>query len=197
MLTIGITGGIGSGKSTVTSYLLSLGYNVIDADGISRSLTADGSPVIDELAKSFGDVILDSERVLNRKKLAEIVFSDSKKKALLESIVTKRVLDIAENQIEELRNSNRYDIIFFDAPILFESGGDKLVDKVWVVTAESDIRIKRVMERDGAAREDVIKRINNQMNEETRKAKADEIIDNSYDLESLYKQVDRLIQKYV
>lgn len=197
MKTIGITGGIGTGKSTVSDYIARKGYKVIDADGISRKMTEKGSPVIKTIRETFGDEFFDEQGNLNRKKMAALVFADAIKKKQLEEIITAKVIDNVKKQIKDLRHSGRYDIIFLDAPLLFESGTDKVVDCVWLVMADMDIRIDRVISRDGTSREDVVRRINNQMSDEEKASKSQEIIDNSKGKAELYKQIDRLISKYV
>lgn len=196
MTVIGITGGIGTGKSTVSEYLASKGYKIIDADEISRNITKAGSPVINELTGLFSNSILMSDGNLDRKKIADIVFNDCDKKKQLESIVTKRVIEAISSEIKDLRNSDTYDIIFLDAPLLFETGADKLVDVTWLITCDIDIRIKRVMSRDGSSEREIIARIKNQMPEEKKISKATVVIDNSKGKEDLICEIESLMKKY-
>ena len=142
---IGITGGIGSGKSTVSDYLRSLGYEIIDADGISRQLTGAGSPILKELGAAFGGGIFTQEGDLDRKKLAEIVFCDPAKNRLLQSIVTVKVKEIAGDRIRAFRETGEESVLFLDVPLLYETGSEAMCDRVWYVTAEMEIRIRRVM----------------------------------------------------
>ena len=196
MKVIGLTGGIGAGKSTVSDYLTELGYVILDADQMSREMTAKGSPVLTKIADLFGEHLILSDGNLDRKGLAAIIFSDKEKKSQLEEITTKEVVrDIGRN-IETLKNSGECDIVFVDAPLLFESGADQLTDFVWMVTAEDDIRIARVMNRDGASREEVLQRIANQMSNEEKIRRSQEVIDNSKGKEDLYQQIEDLLRKY-
>lgn len=196
MKVIGITGGIGAGKSTVSGYIASLGYPVFDADEVSRGLTADGSPVVDELAETFGGEILVRKGVLNREKLAEIVFSDPEKNRKLREIVTMKVREAGIKWIAEYRKKEKYDIIVLDIPLLFETGSEDLCDAVWFITADDDVRRRRVMERDGVTAEQVKSRMKSQMPEKEKAQRSDEIVDNSRGVEELHRTVDALLKKY-
>lgn len=196
MKVIGITGGIGAGKSTVSGYIASLGYPVFDADEVSRGLTADGSPVVDELAETFGEEILVRKGVLNREKLAEIVFSDPEKNRKLREIVTMKVREAGIKWISEYRKKEKYDIIVLDIPLLFETGSEDLCDAVWFITADDDVRRRRVMERDGVTAEQVKSRMKSQMPEKEKAQRSDEIVDNSRGVEELHRTVDVLLKKY-
>lgn len=196
MKVIGLTGGIGSGKSTVSSYLTEKGFLIIDADKIAHDITKKGSPVLIQLAQAFGVDMLDDEGNLNRKKLAAVAFSSPEKKAILENLTTKEVVRMIAEQVAHLRNNREYDIIFVDAPLLFESGADKLTDLVWMVSADEDIRIARVMARDNISKGAVLQRIANQMSNDEKIRRSNELIDNSKGKEELYHQVDVLLKKY-
>ena len=173
---IGLTGGIGSGKSTVSKYLKENGYTVIDADKISRDLTREGEELYFQLIETFGDVAKD------RKALGRLVFNDKEKKELLEEIVTKKVISEIEKMIIKAK-----DDIVLDAPLLFETGMNKRCDKVILVTSSIENRIKRVVERDHLSEEEVLSRINNQMKDEDKKA--DVVIENDGTLEELYSKI--------
>ena len=193
---IGITGGIGSGKSTVSNYLRSLGYEIIDADGISRQVTGAGSPILKELGAAFGSGIFTSGGDLNRRKLAEIVFHDPSKNRLLQSIVTVKVKEIAGDRIRAFREAGEASVLFLDVPLLYETGSEVMCDQVWYVTAEREIRIRRVIKRDGADREQVIARMESQMPEAEKRRRADRVIDNSGDLPGLQRQIDALLEEH-
>ena len=193
---IGLTGGIGSGKSTVSAYLVEKGYQVLDADRIAHEITETGSPVLERIAEAFGADMLNGDGSLNRKRLAAAAFSSKENKAVLESLTTKEVIRIIEESVAQLRNEEEYDIIFVDAPLLFEAGVDRITDFVWLVTADEEVRIERVMERDQVSREDVLQRISNQMSDEEKKQRSQELIDNSEGKEVLYRQVEALLRKY-
>lgn len=197
MKAIGLTGGIGSGKSTVSSYLRDKGFYIIDADEMARNMTAKGSRCLENLEKAFGSEIIGEDGNLNRKKLGEIVFADKEKKAKLEELTTKVVVKNIEEETEHLRNTGEYDIIFLDVPLLFETGLDKCCDAVVVVTASDNVRIERVVARDGISPEQVRARINNQMSTEDKLKLATDVIDNSEGKEELHSQIEQLLVKYV
>lgn len=196
MKVIGLTGGIGAGKSTVSEFLTEAGYLIIDADRMAREITGKGSPVLQRIAEAFGDDMLFPDGSLDRKKLAAVVFSDRKKRQLLESMTTKEVIRMIGEQVAQLRRENKEKLIFVDAPLLFETGADRLTDFVWLVTADQQIRISRVMKRDNATEEQVLARIASQMDAEAKAARSTEIIDNSKGKEELYRRVEYLLEKY-
>lgn len=196
MKVIGLTGGIGAGKSTVSEFLAEAGYLIIDADRMAREITGKGSPVLQRIAEAFGDDMLFPDGSLDRKKLAAVVFSDRKKRQLLESMTTKEVIRMIGEQVAQLRRENKEKLIFVDAPLLFETGADRLTDFVWLVTADQQIRISRVMKRDNATEEQVLARIASQMDAEAKAARSTEIIDNSKGKEELYRRVEYLLEKY-
>ena len=195
MKVIGITGGIGTGKSTVSEYLRNKGYRIIDADEISRSMTRKGSPVLDEIAEAFGPDMIGPDGELLRQRMAQVVFSDPVKKEKLERIVTDRVVEETRRQADELREQGD-GLGFLDAPLLFEAGCDRFTDGVWLVTADPELRIQRVMERDQCSREQVMARMANQMPEEEKRKRSTEILDNSGDLDDLLQKIDALLAKY-
>ncbi|MFR7989878.1 MAG: dephospho-CoA kinase [Anaerovoracaceae bacterium] len=196
MKVIGLTGGIGAGKSTVSNILREKGCCIIDADAISHQITEKGSDTLQQLAKAFGEDILFDDGSLDRKKLAAIAFSDEKQRRKLEDLTTKRVLSLIDQTLQNLRRESSYDIIFIDAPLLFETGADKMTDLVWLVTAEKETRIARVMERDGATRQQVLARMSSQMDDREKERRTEEIIDNSKGKEELRRQVEQLLVKY-
>lgn len=195
MKIIGLTGGIGTGKSTVSDYLRKKGCIIIDADAVSREMTAPGGIALPEIREKFGDEYFDEEGNLLRRKMADLVFSNPEKKKLLESIVTDRVLDRITEFAARYRNCDEPGIAVVDAPLLFEGGADALTDSVWLVTAEMNVRIERVLKRDNTDRASVEARIANQMDEDEKIRRSDVIIDNSSDLKHLYVQLDRLIER--
>ena len=196
MKVIGLTGGIGAGKSTVSSYLKEKGYLILDADAIAHEITAKGSPVLNQIADTFGREMILSDGTLDRKRLAAVVFSDAEKKLQLEELTTKQVVKIISDRVEELRKKDEYDIIFVDAPLLFEAGVDAMTDLVWMVTADDEVRIARVMARDRANREDVLRRIANQMDNDEKIRRSQEVIDNSKGKDELYRLIESLLTKY-
>lgn len=196
MKVIGLTGGIGSGKSTVSSYLKEKGFLILDADQIAHDITKKGSPVLQKIADAFGAEMLDADGNLQRKKLAAVAFSTPENKAKLESLTTAEVVRLISEDVAQLRKTKDYDIIFIDAPLLFEAGVDRLTDSVWMVSADEEIRIGRVMDRDQVSREDVLQRIANQMANDEKIRRAHEVIDNSKGKDELYQQVEALLKRY-
>lgn len=195
-IVIGITGGIGTGKSLVSKKLRERGYRILDADQLSREVTAVSSPALAELVALFGQGILDAEGALDRKGLASIVFSDTKKKQQMESIITARIVARIREEADAFRE-NGTGALFLDAPTLYETGADNCCDLVWLIIADTETRIARVMERDHCSREAVLARMHAQMPEEEKRRRAAECIDNSGDPSALDGQIEVLLKKYV
>ena len=193
-LVIGLTGGIGTGKSTAAEYLVSKGMTHIDADAISRKLTekipGEENPVLIEIGEAFAPaLVLQEDGSLDRKAMADIVFHDPAKKKLLEGILFREIMAEIHRRIDLAEG-----MILLDVPLLFETGLDSLCDRVILITADHDIRIRRVTERDSCSPEDVEARIRNQMPDEEKAARADAVVDNSGSREDLYGQLDEIIQ---
>lgn len=193
---IGLTGGIGSGKSTASAYLAQKGCVIIDADKISRKLTEKGSPYLKILRETFGEAFFSEDGELDRKKLGNYVFAKPEQKEKLEKIITDAVIKITLDRMEELKKQAFKGIAILDAPLLFECGMQKYTDENWLVTAEPEIVMERVKARDGLNDADIKSRIANQMPLAEKKALADRIIDNSKDLPHLYRQLDREIDRW-
>lgn len=193
MRVIGLTGGIGTGKSTASEYLRKQGFSIIDADRISREIVEPGTLLLKELEKSFGSGIIKDDGTLDRKALAAIVFSDKEKKSRLDGLMHGHILDEIERKISESQSGEGRGIIV-DAPLLFETGLEKKCDQVWLITADEKLRILRVCERDGMDPEEVRARIQNQMADEEKKERAHRIVDNSGSKEALLAQLAELIE---
>ena len=192
---IGLTGGIGTGKSTVSEYLSEQNFAIVDADLISRQVVEPGMPLLDELEAAFGSDIINEDGSLNRKGLAAIVFNDVEQRKLMDSIMHKEILAEMRRVMEEFQQQGTHQGIIIDAPLLFEIGLEKWCGQVWLVTADMDLRIERVCVRDDAKPEEVEARIRNQMSDDEKKKLSDEILDNSGTLEELHKQISELLQK--
>ena len=195
MKIIGLTGGIGSGKSTASAYLKQKGCLLIDADKISGRLTEKGSPYLEILRETFGEEFFLADGQLDRKKLGRYVFSKPEQKEKLEKIITNAVIKITLDRIEELKQADFKGIVILDAPLLFECGMQKYTDESWLVKAEPCLVTERVKKRDGLSSEEVRERIAVQMPLCEKEAIADRMIDNSRDLGYLYKQLDREIDR--
>lgn len=188
---IGLTGGIGSGKSTVSGYLEKQGITVVDADRISRLVVMPGSEALDEIKDVFGEEYILPDGNLDRKKLGRYVFSDRTALWKLNYIMSNRIGQEIDRQIK----ASTTDITVLDAATLIESGYDTLVDALWIVDADDEVRIKRVMERDGATRQEVLDRMGNQMTREERLARECTVIDNSGSVEETYANVKRALDE--
>jgi len=195
MKIIGLTGGIGTGKSTVSAYLKEKGCVILDADKMSRQLTAPGGDALPAIRSTFGDEVFYDDGTLDRKKLGSIVFNDADKLKALEEITTQKVVEQTIDGLVRLRKASYNGIVIIDAPLLFECGMQVLAEENWLVTAGLEVRIERIIKRDGLDRQSILDRINNQMNDEEKMTMADYVIDNSGNLESLYQQIDKLIER--
>lgn len=193
MLIIGLTGGIGSGKTTVADMFSARGVPVIDADVVARSLVEPGSPAIDEIRADFGDQVLTPNGELDRSAMRELVFADAHKRKRLEAILHPRIR--AQMQHEASRAPGPYCLLVI--PLLVEVGQQALVDRVLVVDVSVDTQLERVLQRDSLTREQAEAMINSQATREQRLAAADDVIVNNGDLEHLEEQVEKLHEKYL
>jgi dephospho-CoA kinase len=170
---IGLTGGIGSGKTTIANYFAEMGVPVYIADNGSRAVMQ-LDPVIKEVKNVFGEIVFEND-VLNRAKLAEIVFNDKEKLAKLNAIVHPAVKKDFEVWLLQHKN---YEYVIYEAAILFESGRYKECDFIITVTAPEEIRINRVLKRDNATRSQVLSRMQMQWKDEDRISKSNFVINN-------------------
>ncbi|WEG16194.1 dephospho-CoA kinase [Alkalihalophilus pseudofirmus] len=192
---IGLTGGIASGKSTVSNWLSEHGYPIIDADKIARDVVEPGMGAYEAIVGQFGREILFEDGTINRKKLGSIIFKDEKKRSELNQIVHPAV------RREMLAQKDRYEAeghetIIFDIPLLFESNLFHLVDRVMLVYVDKQTQLNRLLDRDQAGSEDAKARIASQLPLEDKKSRADYIIDNSRSLEETFQQLKNVIQHW-
>ena len=195
MKIIGLTGGIGTGKSTVSAYLKEKGCIILDADRMSRQLTAAGGAALPAIREIFDDEVFFDDCTLDRKKLGNIVFNDQTKLRQLEKITTEKVVEQTEAELENLWKNDFTGIVVIDAPLLFECNMQTMADENWLVTADLEIRLERIAKRDGLDRQSILDRINNQMSDDEKIAIADYVIDNSGNLSDLYRQIDKLVER--
>ena len=184
---IGLTGGIATGKSTVSSYLKKKGFPIIDADVIAHEALLKGHKPYELVCAHFPSVVQDG--LINRRDLGDIVFNDQKEKEILESFVLPYVREQIEQQIK------KYDEVILDVPLLFEKQYDTLCDIIIVVSCPDDLQLERLMKRNHFSYEEAKTRILSQMSLRVKEQKADYIIHNDGDLENLYKQVDDMIKE--
>ena len=176
MIIAGLTGGIGSGKSTIADIFANLGVPVYNADFYAKWLLNNSKELKDKLTKAFGNDIYNNNQI-NRKHFASIIFSDKEKLALSNSIIHPVVFNHFNKWVESQPNGTKY--VIKESAILYESGADKLTDVSITVVADKATRIERVCKRDNVSEELVIDRINNQMTDEERINLADMVIDNN------------------
>ena len=187
MILIGLTGGIGSGKSTVSARLAELGARVIDADAITREVQQPGTEVFAAIVERFGDGVVAADGSLDRAALAAKVFGDPDELKALTDIVHPAVgVTIAERMAEAAGTD---DVVVLDVPLLVESGRDDMAAMV-VVDLDPEVAVQRLVEHRGFTEEDARARISRQASREDRLARADKVLDNSGSVEDLLAQVD-------
>lgn len=194
MKVIGLTGGTGSGKSVVSRWLAAKGIVIIDADQIGHEIIEKGKPAYTELVDTFGTQILDEKGGIVRRTLGEIVFRDAEKLAFLNQCTHKYIIAEMKRQIDAAREGGQARAAVLDAPLLLEAGLDSLCDEVWVVFADSETRLRRIMERDGVSMETAQARIASQKSWEEYRNASDRIIDNSRDIAFVEDQLCRLMK---
>jgi len=203
---IGITGGIGAGKSVVTDYLREKGYLVIDADEVAHEASRPGEPAMLRVAETFGGSVVTPQGELDRPTLAKLVFADPNKLLALNEIFHK---DIGERIEKAVRTAEDNDVddrmrvghgrgrmVFLSVPLLFETETEETglaVDEVWLVTADDDIRLRRAMARDGATEENIRARMRNQMPEAEKRERADVVLENNGTREDLFAKIAGLL----
>ena len=193
MLRIGLTGGIGGGKSTVAALLATRGVPIIDTDEIAHRLTESAQPVFDEIVRIFGQDILDATGRIDRNKLRERVFENAGERQRLEAILHPRIREVIREKLDELHAP--YCILV--VPLLIESGFIDLVDRVLVVDASEGTQIQRAVARSGLTEPEIRKIMTAQASRAHRLQTADDIIDNNGDRKHLEKEVERLHQWYL
>ena len=187
-LEIGLTGGIGSGKSTVSAGLVKRGAVLVDADAIVRDLQKPGKPVFKKMVERWGEKIITNEGELDRQAVADIVFKDAEELAALNEIVHPLVREEIAYQREKYIKGNAP--IILDIPLLIESGYENL-SGIIVVDLHTEEAVERLVKYRGFSREDALNRISSQVDREERLSKADFVIDNNGDLDSLENEIDK------
>ena len=195
MFLIGLTGGIGSGKSTVASRLKTLGARIVDADKIAREIVEPGEPALAELAEAF-DGVLNADGTLNRAELARQAFAAPEATEKLNSITHPRIRERTLERFAQARTDG-VPVLVYDMPLLIENGEYKKMDHVLVVDAEDEIRIDSLVNSRGLDEEDARRRIAAQISREERLAAADSVVDNSGTRDQLLQQVDAFWEQVV
>jgi dephospho-CoA kinase len=190
---VGLTGGIGTGKSTVARMIRDLGVPVIDADLLARQVVQPGQPAHLEIAAAWPDVV-DQSGAVDRRKLADRVFADPAGRARLEAITHPRIMERALDQAGALRQQG-FQLAFLEAALLVETGLHSLLDGLVVVTASEEQQVSRAMARAGFGRDEVLARIRAQLPLEQKRRAATDVIDNSGDQATTQGQVESLVRR--
>jgi len=193
MFVIGITGGIGAGKSTAAKIFAQRGVRVLDADEISRKVTGQGGRALDSIRGLLGNKMIDTSGNMNRKLVAGLVFSDRTKLDKLSAVIHRHVLDEIGEELEKEREKGTK-VIVLDVPIPVKKGFLDVCNQVWVISADEDVRIERIMDR-GMSAEDARRRMDMQMTREEYEELADIVIENNEDEETLKEKINVHIRK--
>ena len=198
---IGLTGGIGCGKSEAAHFLETLGAVHVDADAVSRALTAEGGEALGDIRRVFGDGVFRGDGALDRAKLGKLVFGNEPARRALEGILHPLVQRDMLAAMDAAARAGA-GVVILDVPLLFETGMDALCDETWALFAPRDRQIARIVARDGLSPEDAVARIDSQMSLEDRNARATHVINTDRpvertraELEQLYRAAQRRAEK--
>ncbi len=194
MKVLGLTGGIGSGKSMVASMFAQLGADVIDADQLARDVVEPGQPALVEIATAFGRDVLLADGRLDRGKLGRIIFADPVARGKLNAITHPRIRERIDAEIAA--RGSRRGVLVVDIPLLYENDRTRTVETVIVVWVDSKTQLRRLNERDGLTEEEARQRIAAQMPLDEKRARADVVIDNSGSRENTRRQVEAIYRRY-
>jgi len=194
MKVIGLTGGIGSGKSTVARFLAEMGAVIIDADKVGHEALQPGSEVQQQVVTAFGGKIVAADGNIDRARLGGIVFDNPEALAKLNRIMHPPMYNMVEAQLEEYRRQG-VGVVVIDAPILLEAGWDSLVDEIWVTVAAESSILQRVKDRKTLPEAEILARISSQLPTEERTRHASKVIDTDCSLEELKAKVEELWER--
>jgi dephospho-CoA kinase len=197
MITIGLTGGIGSGKSTVTKILAELGAPVIDADKVGHAVYQPDGPAYPEMIAAFGEGILAPDRTIDRKKLGPIVFADPEALKQLNGIMHPTMFTRMREMVAGMRAEGERKPIVIEAAVLIEANWQPLFDEIWLVTTSQERVIERVEKERGLAREQIEARIRAQLSDDERRHHTTEVIANDGSIEELRSKVAKLWESMV
>jgi len=192
MKKIGITGGIASGKSTIKDMLVRMNYHVIDSDKIASTLLDVGTPQYQKIITYFGEGVLNPNKTINRKILADIIFHDYGKKETLNRIIHPEVRKIIQIELDHFERLGEL-LIFIDVPLLYEAKFEDMFHKVIMVYVDEKIQLKRLMERDNITEDYALAKIQSQMSMKEKKKRADYVIDNSFSIIETKKQLMQVL----
>ncbi len=194
MRRIGLTGGIASGKSTVSAMLREMGVPVVDADVIAREVVAPGSTALEEIVAAFGEGVLTREKTLDRARLGEIIFRDPAKKEILERILHPRIIAEQDRRLDALEAAGETPCAVVDAALMIESGGWKRFDAIVVVDCDEAQQIARLRSRNEMSEAEAMRRIGAQMPLREKVGYADYVIDNRGSVAETLRQVEALLE---
>jgi len=197
MLKIGLTGGLGSGKSTASKFFKSLGAFILDADNSAKNLIETNKEVKEELIKEFGTDIMNANSSIDKKKLARVAFQDEDHQQRLNYVVHPHIHNAIDKSYKEILDQNNHKLFIVDAALIYESGYDAHLDYVIVVTAQLKHRMERALNRNTLTREEILKRIDFQWPEEDKISLADFVIHNDGTESDLNNQIIELFEKLV
>lgn len=196
-MVIGITGSSGAGKSTICKMIKDeYKVKIIDADKVAKKLSRKGTNYIIDIIEKFGKDIVNEEGELRRKRLAEIIYTDPKKREELNSCTFKYIRKEIEKQVKKEKDKDNDTTIIIDAPLLFECELNKLCDIVIGIISKRDLQIERIVARDNVDYENAEKRLNAQGNDEFYIEKCDDIIENNNDIFNMKNTVEKIVSKY-
>lgn len=190
---VGVTGGIGSGKSAATAEFEKLGITVVDADIVSRQLVMPGSPCLQAIVEHFGRDLLTDKGELDRKALRQRVFSDSAEKNWLNNLLHPAIREEILAQLEQARSP----YVILSAPLLLENNLDKYCQRVLVLDVPEELQLQRTIQRDESPREEVEVIMKSQLSRDARRLKADDILSNEGSIDELRQQVNQLHRRYL
>jgi dephospho-CoA kinase len=191
VIVIGLTGGIASGKSTAARYLAGKGAHLIDADQLGHRAYEPGMPANLAIVEAFGNGVRSDDGTIDRRALGAKVFGDPQALKRLTDIVWPEIRRMAEAQIADIRAAAADAIVVLEAAVLLEAGWEAAVDQIWVVLVEPEVAVERAMKRDGVDAAAVQKRLDAQLSNAERRARARAVIDNSADEQGLYSLLDQ------
>ena len=194
MLKIGLTGGIGSGKSEVSKFLNSWGAYIFDADQEAKKIIDKNKTAQKEIIEEFGTDVINKENKIEKKKLARIAFQDDFHQLKLNAIVHPYVFKKIDETFEKIANEDKYKIFVVDAALIYESGADTHMDYVIVITSLLRYRTERVMSKGQISRDDFMKRVDLQWSDEDKEHLADYVIQNNADIETLEKESKKIFE---
>ncbi len=192
-MVLGITGGIASGKTTVAQAFQALGAVVVSADMLAREIVRPGTKVLREIVDCFGCQVLQEDGTLNRPLMADLVFNDDQARMALNGITHPAIAALARTRLREAEQGGA-PLVIYDAPLLYEVGADRAVDKVLVVKIDAEIQLARLMDRDGINRQQALVRVAAQMPQEEKLSRADFVVDNSGTAKETQDQVRSLMK---